>query len=516
MHTSKESDTRISGILDSFKQQARIILLGKFIFTILGIITSILLARVLGPRALGQFYLGLAVIHICSVFTVAGFDKGFIRFIPILEIKNPSILRTMLRKNNMTSILISIMVSVLLYYAAPILAEHYFHSDEMIAAIRNYIFYLPVLTLFRVSSGAVTGFKRADIVSNVSNILAPMTFLISILIVYWAGLELKGCIFGRATTHLLAAIVLFVVAWKMSKRSFLVDEKDDGSYSLRKFISFSAPVMMIGLIYFLLGQMDLIMLGYFVTDEHVGIYTVAVKLTLFIIVGLEIALPMTGPRFSELSKLEDFETFEKLFKLVTKWILYLGLIVFTVITVMRIEILSVYGKEFAVGGTVLIILGIGQLLNAVTGPTGQILVMTGKQRWEMSNSILMVVVNFVLNILLIPKYGLNGAAVATGISISSINIMKIIEVYIIYRIHPYNLNIMKGIAAIAIGGITCYYGRLYGLSIELEIYQIIIAGSLIFSAVTFTCFWIFGFDREDKFMVGLRTNRISPWHSEKY
>src|SRR5438046_874570 len=100
---------------------------------------------------------------------------------------------------------------------------------------------------------------------------------------------------------------------------------------------------------------------------------------------------------------------EDFFKTVTKLLCYSGLIIFACIAIFRVELLHVFGKGFTAGATALLILAAGHLANVVTGPTGILLTMTGKQKWELANTISMVAFNFLLNLVLFPTMGLIGA-----------------------------------------------------------------------------------------------------------
>jgi len=208
-----------------------------------------------------------------------------------------------------------------------------------------------------------------------------------------------------------------------------------------------------------------------------------------------------------LSESNNIKTLEDLYKSVSKWLLYAGLLVFCPLVILRIEILSIFGPEFVLGGSIFIALGIGHLANVITGPTGQMLVMTGKEKWEVINSLLIVVINFILNLLLIPEMGAIGAAIATAISICSINIVKIIEVYLLCNIQPYSFKLFKGVFAILFGSVVCYLVRLMSLEYSMGILLIIFLACVSFLIITITSMWILGLDNDDKALVEILKRR---------
>ena len=266
-------------LLGSIAKQFKWVFAGKVFFVLLGFATSILLARILGTSSLGRYQLGLTVVQIVTIFTVAGFDRGLVRFLPILQMNENQEGRTLVVLNIKISLLLSIAFATALYFSAPLLSFHYFHSDEMTDVLRVFSIYLPILSVLRIVSGAVVGLKRADLTSNIENILSPVVFLILLLLIYFSGGELVSSIFARSAPHLLGTVVLISFLLKKLPKSAQAPKR---SVSLRRFLSFSIPLMLIGLIYFLLGQMDIIMLGYFVAESEVGIYSVAVKVAMFV------------------------------------------------------------------------------------------------------------------------------------------------------------------------------------------------------------------------------------------
>jgi O-antigen/teichoic acid export membrane protein len=268
------------------------------------------------------------------------------------------------------------------------------------------------------------------------------------------------------------------------------------------------PLFVIGIGYQLLNQMDTIMLGHFVSPKEVGIYSVAFKVSAFVLIGLEIVLPIVAPLFAQFGATSDNQSMETLFTAVTKWLCYSSLVIFAGIAVFRVELLHVFGKGFTAGSSVLLILAVGQLVNAATGPTGVLLTMTGKQRWELANIVSMVAFNFLLNLLLIPKMGMTGAALAAALSIATINGLKIVQVYMLFGFRAYNLKYFKGLTAIGAAGLVGYLLRGWLFSAGCSPYAIIGVGGPSVLIIAAAGCWLLGLDQEDKVaLVGLRTRQ---------
>jgi O-antigen/teichoic acid export membrane protein len=194
---------------------------------------------------------------------------------------------------------------------------------------------------------------------------------------------------------------------------------------------------------------------------------------------------------------------------VTKWLCYSALIIFTCIAIFRVELLHLFGKGFTGGATVLLILAMGQLVNVATGPNGALLTMTGKQRWELFNTISMVAFNFLLNLVLIPTKGLIGAAIAMAASIAAINSLKLIQIYKLYGLQPYNLKYFKGILAVGGAGLTAFLLRSWLSNLGYSPFAIIPVGGTAFLIMAGLGLWLLGLEGEDKMAIIALRNRRS-------
>ena len=111
---------------------------------------------------------------------------------------------------------------------------------------------------------------------------------------------------------------------------------------------------------------------------------------------------------------------------------YMNLIIstpiFIAILIFPSFVLDFFGEEFTTGVAPLIILAIGQIINAICGPVMYLLNMTGKEKQARNIIIVASIINIALNLYLIPIYGLMGAAIATGVSTVVWNIMAVFQI----------------------------------------------------------------------------------------
>jgi len=139
---------------------------------------------------------------------------------------------------------------------------------------------------------------------------------------------------------------------------------------------------------------------------------------------------------------------------ITRWIMLLTLPVYAWLLLSGEAVLGIFGREFVVGYQALAILATAQLVDATAGSVASCLAMTKYQRFNVYNTIVMAVVSVGLNIWLIPRMGIAGAATATAVSIILVNIARLIEGRLLLGVMPYDRSTLKVLvtAVVLVGG----------------------------------------------------------------
>jgi len=196
-------------------------------------------------------------------------------------------------------------------------------------------------------------------------------------------------------------------------------------YPTRKLLKLSIPMMLSGTILFLLNWTDIFMLGAMVSSKEVGIYNAAFKIASLGLIVIMVFNVVIGPKIAELHNKNDLISLKKIVIRTTQLITLLTIPIFIILIIFRKEILSFFGSDFILGEVSLIILSISVLINAVSGNIDQVLNMTDHQKLMKNITIVCLIENVILNFILIPKYGINGAAMASLLTSISLNLISI-------------------------------------------------------------------------------------------
>jgi O-antigen/teichoic acid export membrane protein len=127
----------------------------------------------------------------------------------------------------------------------------------------------------------------------------------------------------------------------------------------------------------------------------------------------------------------------------------LSLPAFVVLILFPTELLHLFGEGFAAGAAVTALLALGQLFDVATGPCGHMLLMSGRPALTMTSNLAGLAVNVVLNLWLIPRYGIVGAGVAWACSLALINLMRVTFVWATMRMLPLDRGLAKALPATA-------------------------------------------------------------------
>ncbi|HEX8859551.1 MAG TPA: polysaccharide biosynthesis C-terminal domain-containing protein, partial [Actinomycetes bacterium] len=234
-----------------------------------------------------------------------------------------------------------------------------------------------------------------------------------------------------------------------------------------QFWRFAAPRGLAGIFQVTVLWLDVLLVGALRSTSEAGVYAAASKLAMVGTLATEAVRIAIAPQISGLLARGEQARAEGLYQVATWWImtlcwpLYLGLVVFGPV------VLRIFGAEFVAGGSALLILSLAMLVDLSTGNVTVMLLMGGKSSWNLLNALGALVLNVGLNLLLVPRVGIAGAALAWAASILFENLAAIIELRILLRLNPFGRGwwLAAGQSALCFAGIGLLLSALLGRSV---------------------------------------------------
>ncbi len=425
---------------------ASIIVVGMIITSVIGLVTQILMGRLLGPADYGLYNLGISVIFVICVLPNFGLGQGLTQFIPhnfkqkrYLEIKeavNFSLIFTLV---------VGVFSAILLFMFSNQIALRVFHDSEFGYVLKILAIALPFWALHNLGGLLTQGYKKPNYYVYIENVSMPIILLSIFVILSILGYTLLGALLGFTISAVFASLAyIYIFRVKLDKK---VDKniEIESKKSIRKeILILSYPLFLAGFTLLFMQYADKIILGIYKTPTEVGIYTAALTIANIVIFLYTAFCFNSRPILAEYFAIKDFKSLRKLYSSLTRWLFLLTVPITIYIIFYSGDILKlIFGAKFTSGSLALSILSLGVAMNALTGISGSALISIRKPKLNLTSEIVGSVSNIALNILLIPSYGIIGAAVGTSISIALRNITSLFFILNILKINPYNTDYIK-------------------------------------------------------------------------
>jgi O-antigen/teichoic acid export membrane protein len=447
-------------------------LVGFVLSGVLGFALTLVVARGLGEGGAGVFFSAVAVYTILTNISELGADTGIVRFISrFRELGYIHDIRRTVTAALLPVIVAGLAAGAFMYMAAPWLAEVFVGDRQAVATqfLRLIAIYLPLTTVGTVMLAATRGFDTMVPFVSIESIGKPL--LKPLLIVGFAalgGLTTREVAFGWGIPEglgFVAAVVAIVLLLRRAERTADPTERPRTVTDLAgEFWRFSAPRGVAAAFQVSVLWFDVLLLGLYRPSADVGVYATVSRIVTVGTFALQAIRLAIAPQISKLLAREDRRGAQDVYQTATWWLMGVSWPLFLTLGVFAPLVLSVFGPGFVRGQDALVILSMAMLVNIGTGNVTVVLLMGGKSSWNLANTAVSLSLNVGLNLLLIPRFGMVGAAIAWSVSIIVDNVMALSEVRYFLGMRPFGPGylVIAGLAAGCFGGIGLVVRSLLG------------------------------------------------------
>lgn len=379
---------------------------------VIAFVSQVLLARWMGSFEYGIFVLVWVTMIIMGNLACLGFHTTVIRYVPeYRESEKFGELRGLLLTSRLFGFAMSAAIALIGALAIRLLSDR----------IESYYvlpFYLGMLTLPMIAlSDVLQGIARAN--SWAVSALAP-TYLIRpvLILIFMAGVLITGM-----TPTAKAAIISAIAAtylttiWQLIQVTAHADRgipEGPRTIRFREWFVVSIPIFLVESFFFLLTNADVLMVGHFEDPHKVAVYYATVKtlaLVHFVYFAVKAGVAQRYAQFSsDPARLASFA------RETVSWTFWPSLAMALVMLIAGKFMLALFGPEFVEGFPLLFVLSVGIVARASVGPAESVLTMSGNQNACAATYAGTLAFNIALNFVLIPIFGLWGAAIATGLA----------------------------------------------------------------------------------------------------
>ncbi|MGB8830778.1 MAG: flippase [Candidatus Sulfotelmatobacter sp.] len=480
-------------------RQSGVALAGTVFAAVLGYFFKIYLARALGAEVLGQYALGMTVVSFLGIINGFGIPDAAMRFVAQYSASGKfAALRSLLWNGAGILLAGNLIFAIVLLKIGPWIARFY-RSPQLVGYLPLFAAIMLTGALVSFFSKVLAGYKQVGRRTVITRFISsPLTIIFAIVLIS-LGTGLRGYLVAQVAS----AIVILALLVAMTRQLTPLGAR---APNLRQFSlapevwSFSGAMLGVGLMEFFMVQTDRVALGYFRGAYEVGIYSVAAALVAYEIIVLQSVNQIFAPMISDLHTRGEHVLLGRMFQTLTKWMLGLTCPLAFVMIIFAQPIMRIFGHDFSAGWPILVIGTLGQLVNCGVGSVGFLLLMSGNQRRLVRVQAIMAVVMIVLSLLLVPHWGILGAAVAAAITNVGVNVLNLIEVNAALRITPYNSSYLKLLPPVVLSLlIVLLMTHLSGFA-KAEWIVILFALVLAYAVFTMGAF-LMGLDADDRLIV---------------
>ena len=450
---------------------------------------TVLVTRHFSKYAAGSFFTATSAFLIVEMIGTLGAHNGLVYFVARFrsldeEDRIPAVLRVALIPVIVASVALMIAMLVFAGPLAHVLLNYHKGTgssggvDVITVALRGLAFLVPFATLENAVLGASRGYREMRptvIIDRVGVSVAQLAAVlaaaaagsVALLAPLWALPYLPATVIGwvwlrrirrdapaRPGVALpdvppeLAALLALATPepgsrpaqparprWESLGR---VARKRLARATRRDFWRFTTPRAVATVVSAIIQRVDIVIIAIMKGPAEAAVYTAATRfLVLGQFAGTAIARS-SQPRLTELFTVRDRHGTNVVYQATTAWLILLTWPIYLLVLVYGSQALAIFGHSYRAGYPVMVVLCIAMLAGALTGQVDVVLITSGKSSWSMLNGLLVLVTNVGLDLWLIPRHGILGAAIAWATAIIVSNTVPMIQLAAVFRLQPIN------------------------------------------------------------------------------
>lgn len=434
--------------LSKIADAAGIVFLGTVVGNGLALLGQILIVRALPPGRFGQLALAFTIVSTVGGFAILGSHQAIARVVPSKEQGD----RIGTVQSGFLVAITGGAIAAGLVYGFRFELQAVTDTPRLADLLGIFVLYLLVSPLKQVLIGSLRGFKLPEARALANDFSGPGGAVLLLGAFIIVGKPYYGAIVYWLSMPLFAAIAGVYFLSTEIQLTELIAGKPTRS-TVRNFLSFSWPLALSSSSVLLMIQLDVLMVGYFLDPDAVGLYRSIQPLKRVVVFFLDAFAFLYLPIATEYFVQEEYGQLDTLYKTSTKWIVTATFppTLFCILFAPSI-IRVLFSESYVPASFAFAVLVGGVFVRALFGPNGATVLAADNSKAEMYASIAGVGTNFILNLVLIPRIGIVGAALSTGGGFFAYNLVESVALYRMTGILPFSRTaIIPMVPTVAVG-----------------------------------------------------------------
>ena len=450
-------DGRGSAELHRLASGSMLTLVGLIAQAVMSFVLAVVVTRGLQARGAGVFFQAVALFSILAALAEFGAGAGVVRTIPRFRtLDRAGELRAVLRAAIWPVVGVAAAAATVLVLVAPAAARAFDLGADGAGFLRLLAPFLPMAAATTVLLAATRALGTMVPYVAIENLAKP-----TLRPALAAGAIAAG--FGPFLVTMAWAApiaLLFPLAVLAALRRLRRVEAGAGRSQVParsvagEFWRFAAPRGLAAAFQVTTVWLDVLLIGSMRSTGEAGIYAAVGRLATVGVFAIEAVRLAIAPAISGMLARDDREGAQELYRVGTWWLVAISWPLYLTMGIFAPVVLGLFGPEFVRGQDALLVLSVAMLVSVGTGNVTVMLLMGGKSVWNLSNTIMSLGVNITLNLLLIPRLGMVGAAIAWFASIATNNVIPLIQVRSLLRVTPFG----RGFAVVTVAAVLIFGG----------------------------------------------------------
>ena len=437
-------------------------LAGSAVAAVLNVLLPVVIARGLSQDSAGTFFAATALFTILINVGTLGADTGLLRSIPRTRaLGTAAELPALLRVAFAPVAALALVLAAVLALLAPQIADLVVgrapgQAEGFTTFVRLLAVFLPVAVVYTTGLSASRGFGA----------LRPLVLVEKIgrgtgqLALVWLALVLTPSLavlaLAWSVPYVVAGLVLLLQVRRLYRRSLAQAGAGEPPRSralvARELWSFSAPRALSRIFSVALQRVDILLVGGLLGPAEAAVYAVATRFLVLGLLFVQAIQQVMAPRISELLAVHDVERANGMYRTTTTWLTIVSWPLYLLSAVFAPLLLGIFGEGYERGAPVVVILCLSMLVATSCGPVDTVLLMGGRSTTSLVNTGLALSVNVGLDLVLIPRLGITGAAIGWMVAILVNNLLPLAQVHRLLGMHPFG----RGVRLVVPIAVSCF------------------------------------------------------------